>query len=491
VGTLVLSSVRVPNPMSVVRAAAWANRVAKLGVYLPLYLVHDFGTLLTTPRGGMGIQLGNDDRVLRAAGLTDEARAMAGRYAELINTVAKSELVEKAPSMRLRDELVAVLLVRIFGDLWHRFNESTKSVGVEELPLDPGTYAGADPVQHCRDFDQAPLIAFLRFLTTQLMHVYTSLEQIDLDTVRLLGTFGGNATGSLPPVDLVDLLGVFGSTEANDVVSFSLELLPSVLETKRSSGVQTFSVDGYASIERHGNPDSLILTEFATDEEIFEQKIIDNELYYYGHDKQREEERRLQYVLIDSSPSMRGVRQVFARGLALTLAKKMALQGDEVWLRFFDSRLYDVQKVTRGDFAVPYVLSWRSPRGRNYAKVFRQLAVELSKLRREERRQVIVYIVTHGQCHIPVDVVQQLRRDAFLYGIFILPSSDVTLDYLTLLHRHQIVSAEALSTRKGRKDRALEIVEDAGDKRVKGARVATAVVEKKATPAEPKPQEVP
>ena len=235
-----------------------------------------------------------------------------------------------------------------------------------------------------------------------------------------------------------------------------------MLETKRASGVQTFAVDGYASIERRGNLDSLVLSEFAYDDELFERKVIDDELYYYGHEKQREEERRLQYILVDCSPSMRGVRQVFARGLALTLAKKLALEGDEVWLRFFDSRLYDTQKVSPGELAAPYLLCFKSERGRNYAKVFRQLALELQRLRREDRRQLVVYIITHGQCHIPVEVVQQLRREAYLYGIFILPSSDVSLEYLDLLHRHQIVDDETLQSRNRRRDKALEIVNDAG-----------------------------
>ena len=71
-----------------------------------------------------------------------------------------------------------------------------------------------------------------------------------------------------------------------------MELIPSVLETKQQSGVQVFSVDGYASIERHGSVDSIVLSEFAFDRDIFEQKLVDNELYYYGHEKQRTEERR-------------------------------------------------------------------------------------------------------------------------------------------------------------------------------------------------------
>ena len=55
-----------------------------------------------------------------------------------------------------------------------------------------------------------------------------------------------------------------------------------------------------------------------------------------------------------------------------------------------------------------------------------------------------------------------MRREAYLYGIFILPSSDVTLEYLDLLHRHQIVDDQTLQSRKRRRDKALEIVNDAG-----------------------------
>jgi hypothetical protein len=355
------------------------------------------------------------------------------------------------------------LLSKILGDLYHRWPDPTKAVGAEELPLDPPTYQDADRGRHFRDFDPQPLWSFLRFLVSNQLHVYTCVEQIDLDTLRLLGVF--SPSGAAAGVDLVDLYGVFQSAEANDVVNFSLELLPSVLETKRASGVQTFSVDGYASIERHGNVDSLLLTEFAWDPDLFERKVIDDELYYYGHEKQREEQRRLQYLLVDSSPSMRGVRQVFARGLALTLAKKLSLAGDEVWIRFFDSRLYDVHKVSTQDFAAPYLLCFRSERGRNYGKVFRQLLAELSRLRREEKRQVVVYVLTHGQCHLPVDLVEQLAREAFLYGIFVLPSSNVQLEYLGALHRYQIVDGDALSSRKGRRDRALDILEDAGGSR--------------------------
>src|SRR5581483_11378097 len=136
-----------------------------------------------------------------------------------------SDVVEKSTSWRLRDDLVAVLLTKILGDLYHRWTDPTKSIGAEDLPLDPQTYTDADVVMHFRDFDVQPMVSFLRFLASQQLHVYTSLEQIDLDTLRLLGVFSsGGAGAATPAIDLVDLFAVFQSAEANDVVNFSLEL---------------------------------------------------------------------------------------------------------------------------------------------------------------------------------------------------------------------------------------------------------------------------
>ncbi len=466
VGTLALSRVTVPNPMGLVRAAAWHNHLLRLGLPLPLCAVHDLGLLLT----GAGEGPDSADARARRAALVRELPVLEA-YDRLLAELGASEVIRAATSFRVRDELVSVILHRLLNDICIRWPGFRYWVGAVELPLDPGVYIGANIEAHFRDFDPAPAISLLEYLCAKRLHLLTSVEQIDLDTLRLLGLFAGGSAQLGGLVDLADLLRVFGSPEANDVVNFSMELIPSVLETKRASGVQIFSVDGYASIERQGSVDSIVLSEFAYDQDIFEQKVIDNELYYYGHEKQRTEERRLQYLLVDASASMRGVRQVFARGLALTLVKKLTLQGDEVWLRFFDSRLYETIRVEENrEAAVPYLLCFRSERGRNYGRVFRQLLGELERLRRSDPRPIVLYLITHGQCHIPTDVVEGLRQLAFLYGIFILPSSTLHLDYLPLLQRQQIVSAEALASRSRQVDRALEIVDDAAASRSPGAR---------------------
>lgn len=456
-GTLAIAHVHTSNPMGALRAAAWHNGALRLGLTLPLFAVHDVGLLLTVAPGGYAI---GPRPALEALHLPPEARALLASYRQLLATIAESEVMQKAASWRLRDEVIAVLLGRVLGEPFHRFGDRGKSVGVAPLPLDPTVYqeAEAEVARHFLDFDATPLLGFVRFLVDNRLEIITAVERIDLDALRLMGLLGGDPAAAL---DLVDLHGAFQSTDGSDVVDFSLELLPSVLETKRAAGVQTFAVDGYASLERKGSPDSILLTEFAWDPEVFERKVIDQELYYYGRERQREEQRRLQYILVDSSPSMRGTRGVFARGLALALGKKLALQGDEVWLRFFDSRLHDVRKLSGGDFAVPYLIGFRSERGRNYSRVFRQLLPELVRLRQGESRRLVVYIITHGQCHLPPDLVEKMAAQAFLYGIFIMPSSEMRLDYLPLLSRHQVVDAASLTSREGRKSRALDILSDA------------------------------
>ena len=458
VGTLAMGATLAHNPMSVVQAASWHNLLHRLGLAMPLFVVQDLGLLLTSG----GALEDAPARWQQVVQLSPGLQAVLPAYTSLLRELSDGEMVRSARSLRLRDEMVAIVLHRLLKELVQRWPQRRAWIGAAELPLDPGLYVNADLVRHFGDFDPSLPASFLSHLVQHRLYLLTAVEQIDLDTLRLMGLFAreGGATDNL--VDLADLLAVFSSPQANDVVNFSLDLIPSVLETRRASGVQVFSVDGYASIERHGSVDSVVLSEFAYDRDIFELKVLDNELYYYGHEKERSEQRQLQYILVDSSASMRGVREVFARGLALTLIKKLSLQGDEVVLRFFDSRLYD--QVRAGEASVPYLLSFRSERGRNYSRVFRQLLVELERINRLDGRAVVLYIITHGQCHLSTELVERLAQVAQIYGVFILPSQALHLDYLPLLHRHQIVSAETLSSRERSLDRAMEIVDDATER---------------------------
>src|SRR5262249_14043159 len=118
-------------------------------------------------------------------GLPRELGVLLGKYLELLKAIASSEVIEKAASWRLRDELVGVLILRVFGDVYQSWPNRAKATGGGSLPVDPEVYAGADIALHYRDFDPRPLLEFLDHLVKQKWHIVTSVEQVDLDTLRL------------------------------------------------------------------------------------------------------------------------------------------------------------------------------------------------------------------------------------------------------------------------------------------------------------------
>ena len=79
-------------------------------------------------------------------------------------------------------------------------------------------------------------------------------------------------------------------------------------------------------------------------------------------------------------------------------------------------------------------------------------------------------ITDHGRRIEDIECDQEsggkaLAQQAFLYGIIILPSSELSLEFLPLLHRQQIVEDSSFNSRTGRRERALDIVDDATEKR--------------------------
>ncbi|MCB9595791.1 MAG: hypothetical protein H6719_23920 [Sandaracinaceae bacterium] len=466
IGGLALSCVQMDNPMAILRAAHWRNALAKVGLAVPLWAVHDIGALATADGGGAPIAI---RRAAEATPLAPPVRQALEIWLDTIKEISEAEVMEKSRGWRLTDELISVLLLKILGPIYERhLGPGRRPVGVP-LPLDPEVYRDLDPqlpnlfAAHDRSDD----LRFLSHVASERLRLITSVEQIDLDTLRLLGMFGAEASAA-SALGMLDLLNVFASPEANDVVNFSLDLLPSVLETKRASGQQTFSVDGYAGLARRGTLDSLMLSELAFDEDLFDQRFMENEVFYYAREKQHEEDRRLHYILVDATASMRGQRSVFARGLALTLIKKLSLRGEDVYFRFFDSRLYEVQharsrrRSQEPGINIPYVLCFKGEHGRNYSKVFGLLANDLARLAKRERRAPILYLLTHAECHVPLDTIERLRSIARLYGVFMLPSQgELDLEYLPRLHTVQVVDEAALKQRESRARRAMDIIDDA------------------------------
>jgi hypothetical protein len=460
-GGLALSGVRAASPMMVLRAVRWYRDLARLGLHLPFFLVHDFGMLYAAPKEQLDI--GPRPGVDAVLARVPRSQELLGVYRGVLGEVSQSEASARARTMRLSDDLVVVVLARVLGSLVQR--AQVRAPYPATLPLDPELVRDIDGqlaqlwAAQSRNFELAALDA----LSRSRLHVLTLADALDLDTLRLLGMLGpeSSAAGALAHVDL---LAAISSPAANDIVNFSLELLPSVLETRRAQATGTHAVHGYAGLGNKGSLDSMVLTELAWDDEEFARRMIENELLFYTREQAPDEARRLHYLLIDASASMRGDRQVFARGLAIALGKKLQLAGEEVWLRFFDSRLYDVQRPRMGQLPAAYLLGFKGERGRNPARVFAQLATEIALLRARDQRDPVIHLITHAALHVPRPLVQEVRRQAHLFGVFILPSGgELNLEYLDLLEGHAVVDHATLTERGARAAAATKIVNDAAE----------------------------
>lgn len=460
-GGLALSAVRAASPMMVLRALRWYRDLAKLGVHLPLFMVHDLGLLYACPKEQL--EIGARSSTEAALARVPKGAELAAIYRSVVNEIAESEASARAATMRLSDDLVVVVLARVLGSLVQRAR--LRPPYPASIPLDPEMVRDLDP-QLAQLFAGMPRnfeIAMLEALARARLHVLTLADALDLDTLRLLGMLGPESTAA-GALAHVDLLAAMSTPAANDIVNFSLELLPSVLETRRTQATGTHAVHGYAGIGQKGSLDSLVLTELAWDETEFARRLIENELLFYTREQAPDEARRLHYLLIDASASMRGDRQVFARGLAIALGKKLQLAGEEVWLRFFDSRLYDVQRARPGQLPAAYVLGFKGERGRNPARVFAQLATEISLLRARDQRDPVIHLITHAALHVPRPLVAEIRRQAHLFGVFILPSGgELDLEYLDLLEGHAVVDHDTLSQKNARAAAATKIVNDAAE----------------------------
>jgi hypothetical protein len=448
--TLAFAATRPATAATALQAVVWWNSLLRLGLAPPLVVVYDLGHLLT---GGAG-RAHRADLPPTPRGRPDTS--LPARYRSLLATVADSESLEALAGTVMRDEVLAVVLARLLGDLHRGWSAAAHVPPSPPLPLTSAAYTKRIEAL-ARLHDPSWALTFVQRLLDEQAALLVRLEQLELGVARLFDLFPANAAAS----DLVDLYQVMTTPGSASAAEFSLQLIPSLLETKRSLGSQQFAVDGYASVERRGTTDALLPSELAHDVDVFALRALGDELLYYGHERPPERSRRAHGILIDASASMRGAREVFARGIGIALAKKLSLMGGEVWLSFFDSRLHRrIDVGSAGGKELPYLLSFRSEQGRNYGRVFDQLRGELERDRRQRPRDVAITFITHAECHIPVETVEALTRLASLYGIFVMPSQPLALEYLPMLEAHQVVSRESLAAPGEKRRRALEIVND-------------------------------
>ena len=74
----------------------------------------------------------------------------------------------------------------------------------------------------------------------------------------------------------------------------------------------------------------------------------------------------------------------------------------------------------------------------------------------------MVHLITHAALHVPRPLVSEVRRQAHLFGVFILPSGGaLDLEYLDLLEGHAVVDHATLSQKSARAAAATKIVAEA------------------------------
>lgn len=464
-GSLALCCAHAATSTLGTRPLAWYNSLCRFGITVPFFIVHDLGAILLGAKPPFAARPAVTADGTYGMNDTDKLRLL-DLYAKLLTEVADTEVAALSAKSAVEDAVITTVLARALGPVSERWKGQRAfepvTPNAEMLTITLSMLA-----QGWNSVDRRVELDYLRHFVQQRLPMLLALEQIDLDTLELLRMFGRDA-GSMPETELVDLLNVFSSPDANDVVNFSLDILPSVLETKRGGGQQVFSVDGYSGVVTNGSLDSLVLTEMANDDELFDQRFMENEMLYYAHEAQMKPPPRMYQILVDASASMRGARAVFARGLAIALAKKMTLLGFDANVRFFDSRLYEplrvrrTAKATNAPMHVAGILTFKGEHGRNYARVFSQFASDLDRMR--DRVSITAYIITHAECHVPAELVRRIRDQAELYGVFMLPSRGaLELDYLSMLSGHEVVTEQALRDKSARANRAISIVEAASE----------------------------
>lgn len=460
-GTLALSVVRPGASTMALRALRWQRDLEKLGVRIPFCVVHDIGLVLAVApeHYALGLRTDPESTLVQAPG----ARDLCEAYAALIRELSQCEAARRASTLRLSDDMIGVVLSKLLGSVASRIGSQPDYA--TELASDAALFDDID-----RDLaglfqsrDRSWELRAILTLTKHRLYLLTVADALDLDTLQLLGVLGAEAGGGIGLQ--VDLLAAMASPAAHDVVNFSLEILPSVLETKTRPGASTRAGFGCGGLGTRGSIDNLVLTELAWDAEDFARRVIDNEVLYYTKETEREPAGRRHVLLIDASASMRGDRQVFARGIALATAKKLVLEGEEVSIRFFDSRLYEAQAARGGNLPTPYVLSFTGERGRNPRRVFAELSTALDIERVRDHREVVLHVFTHAALYIPRELVQSLTKVAKLGIVFILPSGgSLDLDYLDLLDTHWVVDHETLASQGARADKARDILGRIGDR---------------------------
>lgn len=435
------------------RARTWQRELDRLGVIVPFAMIHDLGLVLSAPAGSISIGPRCDFQAL--AMRNDAPADIATEYLSFIESAFETISIRRRRTP-MSDLSVSAALVKLFSSVSGRI-KPRRPYSVS-FPNDTALFdlTGIDLAALWGRGERRFELYALKVLRSNKLIVLAALDALDLDALSLVDSLGGGVDSQT----LIQLVNALGDPATRDIVGFSLDVLPSVLETKTAPSASTHATSGYSGVGRRGSVDSLVLSELAWDDLEFLRRAMDDELLFYTRDRDQDETRRMHWLLVDASASMRGERSMFARGLALAAAKQLTLAGDEVLLRFFDANLYEPVRAQGREIPASYVLGFKGERGRNPTRVLSLLASELTLHQKRDPRESIVHLFTYGASHVPRHVIESLRKLAKLTAVFVAPrDGKVDVEYLDLLDKHWTVSGQSIAHKTERAQAARAILE--------------------------------
>ena len=394
---------------AILRAEAQRSLIARLGVPLPIEVVHDLGLML-------------DERDVIARSPQDAAMRSWSRFVTGLRDLAP---VAHLHRHRLGPPLIAALTVHLLRPL-------------VELRV-TGFDAVVNALPRCADA------------------IRVRVARLDLDTLRLLAMAEGEALQAPDAIHVNAWLRLFDDPAIHDIVNFTLDVLPSVLAATHRPKAQTYAINGYAGLARDGVIDDMLLTELAWDDDLFVQRWLEHELFYHARERARDEEPEHHLVLIDATAAMRGLREAFARGTAMALVQHLVRGRRTVEVAFFDSVVHPRVKVTAREHATTHLLGFNERRGRDAARAFAQLEQLLIELRETTANRLMVTLITHAGCLVPMATMEAIVALAHVTGVFVLPSGPLP-EYSGILQHLHVISADELGNVSGRQSATARVL---------------------------------
>ncbi len=410
----------------------------RLGVHLPLLAVHDVGAVLSDRQA-------TSRQTAPPPGLTHGLDAWAAYLEALRNDEAVRDIVR----MGLPAGLLTVTTLELLRPVVDRWPGASDPAALQaRVQLEDGGTL--------EDGGVAWFEGFLAHVAAADRSLAVTRDRLDLDTLRLLAMLDDGALHAPTAEELATWLRIFRDPTLHDIVNFTLEIMPSVLEARRRPAAQSYAVNGYRGLTRAGTLDDLLLTEFAYDTDVFLQRYVESELFFHERERARDKEPERHLLLIDGTASMLGLRNAFARGVALAMSQQLVDQKKHVEVGFFDSALHPRVVVKAGGRTTAHVLGFHSQRGRDYQRAFEQLLGLVVRLRQTSDAWVVTFI-THGRCTVPGDLITRIAELVELCGVFILPGGALP-HYVGQLTAWQTIDEAALARPEARREAARRVL---------------------------------